>query len=332
MAELPADLNLLAIAQQNLEMTLSPLTKSDPVLLFPGQGSQFIGMGKDLHEKSKAAKEVYDQVNETLGRDLTKIIFDGSEKDLNKTNNSQPAIVATSLACLAYIKEITGESFKIHFTAGHSLGEYTSLAASGALSVSQTIKLVVERGRLMQLACEKNPGGMIAIIGIDELTVEEVCRETGTYTSNINSDSQIVISGDHMSLAKSVDLLNARGAKRIINLPVSGAFHSELMEPAITGLKEVLDVLSFTNPKFPIISNVHAEPIEKGTELKEELIDQMKSCVQWSKTLDYLISKGCNTFIEIGPGQILTNFLKKISSEYKLINISDYDSANKLIK
>ena len=172
-------------------MTHNTLTKSEPVLLFPGQGSQFIGMGKDLYEKSKSAKEVYEQVNEALGRNLTKIIFDGSEKDLNETDNAQPAIAATSLACLAYLKEITGESFKIHSTAGHSLGEYTSLAASGALSIQETIKLVVERGRLMQLACKTNPGGMIAIIGVDKLIVEEVCREIGTYTSNINSDSQM---------------------------------------------------------------------------------------------------------------------------------------------
>jgi [acyl-carrier-protein] S-malonyltransferase len=313
-------------------MTSKVITKSNPVLLFPGQGSQFVGMGKDLLKKSKSAKDVYEQVNESLGRDLTKIIFNGTQEELNETSNAQPAITATSLACLAYLKELTEESFNIHFTAGHSLGEYTSLAASEALSIEETIKLVVERGRLMQLACEQNPGSMIAIIGVDEFTVEEVCRETGTYTSNINTVSQIVISGDHMSLARAVDLLNARGAKRIINLPVSGAFHSELMQPAVDGLTEMLDSLNFTNPKFPIISNVKAKPIETGIELKEELINQMKSCVQWSKTLDYLIGKGCNTFIEIGPGKVLTNFIKRLPGEYELMNISDYDSANEIVK
>jgi len=313
-------------------MTSKTITRSNPVLLFPGQGSQFVGMGKDLLKKSKSAKDVYEQVNEALGRDLTKIIFDGSEKELNETSNAQPAITATSLACLAYLKELTEESFDIHFTAGHSLGEYTSLAASGALSIDETIKLVVERGRLMQLACEKNPGGMIAIIGVDEFTVEEVCRETGAYTSSINTVSQIVISGDHMSLARAVDLLNARGAKRMINLPVSGAFHSELMQPAIDGLTEMLNSLNFTNPRFPIISNVKAQPIETGIELKEELVNQMKSCVQWSKTLDYLIGKGCNTFIEIGPGKVLTNFIKRLPGEYELMNVSDYDSANEIVK
>ena len=199
-------------------------------------------------------------------------------------------------------------------------------------SIDETIKLVVERGRLMQIACNENPGGMVAIIGVDELTVEEVCRETGTYTSNINSISQIVISGDHMSLARAIDLLNARGAKRVVTLPVSGAFHSELMQPAVDGLTEMLDSLNFTNPKFPIISNVKAKPIEKGEELKQELINQMKSCVQWSKTLDYLIDEGCNTFIEIGPGKVLTNLIKRIPGDFDLINISDYDSANKIIK
>ncbi|MBA30850.1 MAG: [acyl-carrier-protein] S-malonyltransferase [Dehalococcoidia bacterium] len=313
-------------------MTNKATLESNPVLLFPGQGSQFVGMGKDLIEKSQAAKDVYTQVNDALGRDLTKIIFDGPEKELNETKNAQPAITATSLACLAYLNEITENSYKINYTAGHSLGEYTSLAASGALTIDETIKLVVERGRLMQIACNENPGGMVAIIGVDELTVEEVCRETGTYTSNINSISQIVISGDHMSLARAIDLLNARGAKRVVTLPVSGAFHSELMQPAVDGLTEMLDSLNFTNPKFPIISNVKAKPIEKGEELKQELINQMKSCVQWSKTLDYLIDEGCNTFIEIGPGKVLTNLIKRIPGDFDLINISDYDSANKIIK
>ena len=231
-------------------------------VVFPGQGSQIVGMGADLYESSEEAKNIFKEVNQTLDRNLSDIIFSGSQEQLNKTENAQPAITATSLACLAVFKE-KYPNFEPSATAGHSLGEYTSLCASKSLSIQETIKLVSERGRLMQIACDKNPGGMVALIGMDIQTVEEVCREAGTYTSNINSEQQIIISGDNDALAIAVDLAKARGAKKAIKLSVGGAFHSILMEPARDSLVEFIETLNFKDPEIPLIGNVRSVQYHK---------------------------------------------------------------------
>ena len=253
---------------------------NNTAVVFPGQGSQVIGMGADLYEKSSIAKDIFDEVDETLGRKLTDIVFSGSQEVLNKTENAQPAITATSLACFSVFKD-KFKDFTPSVTAGHSLGEYTSLSASNALSVSDTIRLVSERGRLMQIACDKNPGGMVAIIGMEIDVVEEVCREAGAYPSNINSSQQVIISGDNDSLAIAVDLAKARGAKKAIKLSVGGAFHSILMEPARDSLMDFIESLNFSDPEIPLIGNVNAKPLENASQIKNELIEQLMSCVQW---------------------------------------------------
>lgn len=299
--------------------------QKNTAVIFPGQGSQIIGMGADLYEKSDYAKSIFEEVDETLNRNLSEIMFSGSQDELNKTENAQPAITATSLACLAVFKEKYPE-FQPSATAGHSLGEYTSLCASKSLSISETIKLVSERGRLMQIACEKNPGGMVALIGMDIQTAEEVCREAGAYTANINSSQQIIISGDNHSLPIAVDLAKARGAKKAIKLNVGGAFHSMLMEPARDSLVEFIETLNFKNPEIPLIGNVNAKPLTTSEEIKNELIDQLMSCVQWNDTIQYMTSNGYNQFIEFGPGKVLSGLIKRINSDCITSNIDSYES------
>tara|TARA_B100000941_G_scaffold290205_1_gene271539 strand:+ start:1485 stop:2405 length:921 start_codon:yes stop_codon:yes gene_type:complete len=296
-------------------------------VVFPGQGSQVVGMGADLYEKSSIAKDIFDEVNETLGRKLTDIVFSGSQDVLNKTENAQPAITATSLACFSVFKD-KFKDFTPKVTAGHSLGEYTSLSASNALSVSDTIRLVSERGRLMQIACDKNPGGMVAIIGMEINVVEEVCREAGAYPSNINSSQQVIISGDNESLAIAVDLAKARGAKKAIKLSVGGAFHSILMEPARDSLMDFIESLNFSDPEIPLIGNVNAKPLENASQIKNELIQQLMSCVQWNDTVKYMSSNGLNDYIEFGPGKVLTGLIKRIDSNSSTMNIDSYESLN----
>ncbi len=295
--------------------------------LFPGQGSQAVGMGKDLFEGSRAARDVFEEIDEALGRKLSDVIFDGPEETLRRTDNAQPAIAAVSLACLKTIEENLGEIPKPAMLAGHSLGEYTALAASGVLGIGDTARLVVERGRLMQLACDERPGGMAALIGIDELAVEDVCRETGATMANINSAQQIVISGNQMDLAQAIDLAAARGAKKCVLLKVGGAFHSGHMEPARADLTSAIDSLTFRDPAAPIIGNVYARPLQTGAELKEELATQLTSCVQWNRTVEYMTAQGIEQFVEIGPGKVLTGLIRRANREAKVANVSNLDSA-----
>ena len=294
--------------------------------LFPGQGSQSVGMGKDLYDGSPAARAVFEEIDETLGRSLTSIMFEGTQEELTKTVNAQPAITAVSLAAYKALEEAKGSCPDIAMVAGHSLGEYSSLAVAGALSIADTARLVVERGRLMQHACEERPGGMAALLGIDELSVEEICRETGTYISNINTDDQIIVSGDHMSLAKAIDLAAARGARKCVPLPVGGAFHSGLMEPARSGLLEVIDSLDWHDPVVPVIANCDARALITASEIKEELGMQIMSCVRWSASIRYMLGKGVHEFVEVGQGRVLASMLKRIDRDAAVSNISDMES------
>ena len=298
---------------------------SNSAYLFPGQGSQTVGMGKELFDSSSAAKDLLENIDQALGRNLTKIMFNGPEDELKKTINAQPAIMAISLACIKAMNENIAPS-KINspiLLAGHSLGEYTALAVSEVLNIEDTAWLVQKRGELMQKACDQNPGSMAAILGLDEMIVQEIAIETGTYISNINTPDQIVISGDRINLARALDLASLRGARKAVPLNVEGAFHSALMKPAMIGLIDAVNELEFNDPKIPIVANSSAIPLTSGNEIKEELISQICKSVQWNKTISYMMNNGISHFIEIGPGRALSGMVKRIDRKANISNISD---------
>ncbi len=300
--------------------------------LYPGQGSQAVGMGRELYEASEHARTVFQQVDMALGRPLTEILFSGPEEELRRTVNAQPAIMAVSLACMKAMEENlgTGEMPKPTFVAGHSVGEYTALAAAGVLDAGDAVKLVQRRGELMQEACELKPGTMAAIIGLDLMTTEEIARETGTYVSNVNTDNQVVISGERMAVARALDLASARGARRAIPLRVGGAFHSALMEPAKLGLQEAVDHLEFKHPRVPIVANCTGEPVTTAGDVKQELVSQISSCVQWKRSIEYMIKSGVSRFIEVGPGTALSGMVKRIDRHARVDSVGDIDSILKL--
>ena len=296
--------------------------------LFPGQGSQIVGMGMQLYEKSSAARTVFHEVDMALGRPLTEIVFNGPEESLRDTVNAQPAIMAVSLAAARAMEEQLGlENMPSpSYIAGHSLGEFTALAIAEVLDVPDAVKLVQERSRLMQDACEQQPGGMAALFGLDLHTVGEIVRETGTYISNVNTSEQVVISGDVIAIAHAIDLAYARGARRAVPLKVSGAFHSALMEPAKNGLMEAVEKLEFHDPTVPIIGNCTGEPLTVADDVKREVIGQISSCVQWKNSIDYMLRSGVSQFIEIGPGKVLASMVKRIDRDASSVSIGDMDS------
>ncbi len=294
--------------------------------LFPGQGSQAVGMGKDLYLNSIAAREVFDEIDDTLGRKLSTMMFEGPDDELRQTENTQPAILATSVAAWRAMEEATGILQVPNATAGHSLGEYSALAVAGVLSISDAVKLVLERGRLMQGACDERPGGMAALIGLDEVTAEEICRESGAQMSTINTEQQIILAGDHHSLAMAIDIASARGAKKAIPLQVGGAFHSGLMSPAQSGLNAMIDSLNFHDPLVPLVGNVTAKSLGTADEVKEELRMQLTSCVQWNNTVKFMLNDGISNFYEIGHGKILSGMVKRIDRSATVTNIGDFAS------
>ena len=296
--------------------------------LFPGQGAQVVGMGQELYDRSPAARSVFHEVDMALGRPLTKLVFEGPQEQLRETVNAQPAIMAVSLACVKAMEESLGEGAVPQpvLMAGHSLGEYTALAVAGVLDVGETARLVQERGRLMQEACDQRPGSMAAILGLDEMTIEEISRETGTYVSNVNTPEQVVISGERMLVAQALDMALARGAKKVLPLRVGGAFHSALMEPATKGLAEAIGKLEFKDPLVPIVANCTGEPLTSAEEVKQELVSQVCSCVQWNRSIDYMLGSGVSYFVEVGPGRALSSMVKRIDRSTEAVSVGDMDS------
>jgi [acyl-carrier-protein] S-malonyltransferase len=291
-------------------------------------------MGKDLYEQSPVARQVFDEADKALGMPLTQLMFEGPVEELNLTINAQPAILTASLACLTAAQETVGSEFmpQPNFAAGHSLGEYTALAATGVLSVQDAVRLVQERSRLMHETSQKQQGGMAAVLGLDELTIEEICRETGAYISNVNAEDQVVIAGDKITLARAMDLASARGARRLITLQVSGAFHTDLMKPSVEGMRRAMDEAEFNAPSVPIIGNCGANPITTGDEIKEELLHQMCSCVQWRRSMSYLWDAGVTQFYEIGPGKVLSGLIRRICPDAQVTAVNDVKSLQSLVR
>lgn len=299
--------------------------------VFPGQESYSIGMGLDLYVHYDSARKVYEEVDEALGFPLSRLCFEGPENELLQTMNIQPAILTTSIACLKSAQEASNFGIPTPtYVAGHSLGEYTALVVSGILNLTDTVRLVRERGRLMHEAGQRKPGGMLAILGLDLQTVESICLSVGASVSNINAPGQIVISGPRENLEKAKRLGKIKGASRMVPLKVSGAFHSNLMDPALEGLMNVFSTYSFNKPLVPIIANVTAQPVSSAETMQEELVSQLVHCVKWQQSVETMISKGITTFFEIGPSETLTGYIKKISPGARVISVNSINSVSEI--
>ena len=299
--------------------------------VFPGQGSQSVGMGLELFHTSAAARQVFEEADDSLDFPLSRIIFEGPSRELQDTMNSQPAIMVVSIACWKAWEEILGaQSPRPVSVAGHSLGEYTSLVVAGVVSFRDGIRLVRERGRLMHEAAEVQPGGMAAIIGLDEFAFEHICAETGVELANVNSDDQVVISGDKIAVARAMDLAAARGAKKTVPLKVSGAFHSSLMSCAQEGLVEVLTGLELRDPEVPIIANSLATPVTTAAQVRSELVSGLCHCVQWKQSVRYMVDAGASHFMEFGPARVLSSLIKRIDRDVEAFTLSDPESIQKV--
>jgi [acyl-carrier-protein] S-malonyltransferase len=323
--------------------------------VFPGQGSQAIGMGADVYASSAAARRVFDTVDETLGFSLSTLCFHGPEETLRATINAQPAITTVSLAFLAAFQEaLSPKNFSWSspltpaYTAGHSVGECTTLVAAGVMDLKDAALLVRERGRLMHEDETTCPGGMAALLGMDAAAAQEICEEATRQAlaslpadkkvppgwgqvviANYNAPGQIVISGEEHALALAMEMAKARGAKRVMPLAVSGAFHSPVMQPAAAKLAHAIESARINDAAVPIISNIAAVPLIDEHALREELAQQVASSVQWVKTIEYLAGAGVTTFIEIGPGQALTGMIKRIAKGVTMINIGSVAEVEK---
>jgi [acyl-carrier-protein] S-malonyltransferase len=304
---------------------------SKTALLFAGQGAQVVGMGKDLAEKFPTAKTWFDRANAALGYDLASICFHGPEPELTRTENAQPGIFLVSWVAFQLLRE-EAPSLKFEATAGLSLGEFTALAAAGAMSFEDGLRVVRQRGRFMQEACDATRGGMAAVIGLDEAPTREVCAETGVVLANLNCPGQLVISGETDKIARAVELAKTKGAKRAIPLPVAGAYHSPLMTSAQAKLQAELAKVTLSAPAVPVISNVTAQAHGAPDEIRARLIEQVTSSVLWEKSMRQLLAHGFTRFIELGPGTALSGFMKRIDKSAHLFNVSDAESLVATVK
>jgi [acyl-carrier-protein] S-malonyltransferase len=289
--------------------------------VFPGQGAQEPGMGRDLYEGSAPARELFDRADAALGRPLSKLCFDGPASELNQTSNAQPAIYVTSLACLAAARA-SGVEGSPSFVAGHSMGEYTALAAAGALDFEAGLRLVEERGRLTQAAADQRPGAMAALLGLDEPAVSQLCADTGTELCNLNAPGQIVIGGDADAIAAACKLATERGARRAIPLDVTGAFHTSLMKPAVEAFAKAVSSSGMRAPNVPFVSNMSASAMTGADEIASSLVHQLTHPVRWIECVQYLAAQGVTDVIEFGPGRVLTGLVKRIEPSMALRNVN----------
>ncbi|MGA7722586.1 MAG: ACP S-malonyltransferase [Ignavibacteriaceae bacterium] len=306
------------------------LVMSKKAFIFPGQGSQYIGMASDIFENSVEAQEIIKTADDALGINLSYLMFNGPEDQLKQTEYTQPAIFLHSAILLSLIRTL-----HVDASAGHSLGEYSALVASGAIQFYDAIKLVRIRGTAMQEAGVKNPGTMAAIIGLEPAKVIESCIDASKFgivqCANFNSPGQIVISGTFEGVKKGMEICKSRGAKLVKELVVSGAFHSPLMESAQNALSDGLNKVSIYDAKFPVYANVFAEPVIKKEEIKELLLKQLTSPVRWEQTIRNMIKDGIDEFFEIGPGKVLQGLVKRINSDVKCYSIDKYSEVEKYL-
>lgn len=307
-------------------------------LVFPGQGSQFVGMGQALHEGSPAARRIIEQADSVLGFSLSRLAFEGPNEELEDTLNAQPAILTVSVAALEAVKEraqADGTSFDPAMVAGHSVGEFTALVAAGSLGFDEALTLVRERGRLMKEAGVQRPGGMAAVLGLDDALLEEVVAEARgdgiLVVANANCPGQTVISGEIEPLARAVELAKERGAKRVVRLAISIASHSPLMADAGAQLREVVAGTAIRPPRMPIVANT-GQVLTTADEIRQELNSHMESPVQWTRSVQAMVGSGVTTILEVGPGQALTGLIKRISGDVVTLRLEDLGlSAGKLV-
>ncbi len=287
--------------------------------VFPGQGSQWTGMGHDLYTNLPEARAVFEEADSVLGLPLSRLCFEGPEDVLRQTVNAQPAIMTVSVAYFRTSPQLKDRP-QPSFVAGHSLGEYTALVAAGTLSFADALRLARERGRLMQEAGDRASGGMLAVIGLDEDIAQTICQATGMEIANINCPGQIAISGPTEVIDRAAQLAKEMGALKVIPLQVSGAFHSRLMQPAADGMARAVSGLQFRDAAIPIVANTTAQPMTSGDALKAELLNQLCHPVLWQRSVEWMIGEGTAEFVEIGPGQVLTGLIKRISRDAKAIS------------
>lgn len=294
-------------------------------MLFPGQGSQYPGMGKDLAGKFPAARQIFEEADDALGFALSELCFNGPAERLQLTENTQPAILTVSVAAL---RAMESEGFPgPDFVAGHSLGEYSALVATGALALADAVRTVRARGRYMQEAVPVGAGAMAAILGADLQVIMAACREAAEgqvcSPANINSPGQVVIAGDTAAVDRAIELLKARGAKRAVKLNVSAPFHCALMMPAQERLSQDLERISFADPAIPVVTNVDATTVIQGDDARDALIRQVSQPVKWLSSVEFLISQGVQSFVETGPGKVLSGLMRQIDRSLSCVNIED---------
>ncbi len=301
--------------------------------IFPGQGSQYVGMGKELYENIDVCRDIFNIANEKLGFEISKLCFEGPIEELSITENTQPAILTMSIACL---KALEHYGIKSDITAGLSLGEYSALIYSNVIKFEDTVKLVKKRGRFMQEAVPVGLGGMSAVLGLEENIIKEICNEVNNEgiveLANLNCPGQIVIAGEIKALEKASQLCKEKGAKKVVQLPLSAPFHTSMLKTAAEKLSVELDKIEFNSMKIPVITNVTGDYINENENIKNILKLQIMSSVRWEDTIRTMIRDGVDTFIEIGPGKTLNGFVKKIDRSLKILNVEDISSLENAVK